>query len=638
MPTIQYLLSMKVELLAPAANLEYGIAAIRAGADAVYVGGPGFGARRSAGVSVDDIATLVEYAHGFGARVYVAMNTILMDDELGAARTQALALAEVGVDALIVQDMAYRMMELPIALHASTQAFCLTPQRVKFLQEAGFARVILERGASLGQIREIRQSTEVELEAFVHGAICVSYSGQCYLGHAVCGRGGNRGACAQACRSNYNLENMRGDRLISNVPLLSPKDLNLSDQLGILVEAGVCSLKIEGRLKELDYVVNVVAYYNLMLEQMMVERTSDGISVPNFEPEPAKSFNRGFTNYMFDGPQVGLGTGAATRSIGVRIGTVVSVAADYAVVTGAAGVLAAGDGVCFIDAKGQNSGTQVNRVESEKVYFNSMEGIAKGVTIFCNRDNDFRPTANSVERKIDVSITFNYNAAPDTYRLIAEDSCGLQAALTLIGPFTKAQNPELAASNLTAALHKSGSTIFNVQYVDIQASEIPFFKASELNAMRRELLESLRMRRVEHYRSHYLPAVVPQPFANNTSATNETVLDYRANIANHLAREFYTRHGFTVSQMALEVECPVSTSPSCKPSAPAIPAKRELMRTPYCLRREIGCCLRRKTFPGMPTLPKLKISDHERLFLENNGSRFELLFDCARCEMAVLSV
>lgn len=613
---------MKVELLAPAANLEYGRAAILAGADAVYIGGPGFGARRAAGVSVNDIEQLVIFAHGFGARVYVAMNTILMEDELNAARAQAIKMYEIGVDALIVQDMAYTMMELPpIELHASTQTFNLTPERVKLLENAGFSRVILERGATMEQIRAVRAVTSVELEAFVHGAICVSYSGQCYLGHALCGRGGNRGGCAQACRSKYNLENSTGKRLISDVPILSPKDLNLSEDLGDLLEAGICSFKIEGRLKELDYVINVTAYYNALLDEMMVERTSDGVSAANFKPDLERSFSRGFTSYMLHGPQRGVGTGAATRSQGFRVGTVVSVTDKYAVVTGAVGVLDNGDGVCFVDPTGENRGTQVNTVAGEKVYFNSMEGIEKGVAIFCNRDNDFRPTAQSVTRTLSVSISVRPCEEKLVFR--AYDtlySPPVEAELEVPNVYEAARNPLSALDAMSAALSKSGGTIFEIENVDIdlQSDQIPFVRSSELNAFRRELLTRYHAARIAAYRR----TEAAKPVTDNRLYTGEK-LDYHANISNSLSRRFYENLGFQINEIALECGAQQTTT-------------HEVMRTPYCVRREVGCCLMDRQFGGQAILPQLRISKHEELFLENNGRRLALVFHCATCEMGVL--
>lgn len=611
----------KIELLAPAANLLFGKAAITSGADAVYIGGPGFGARRAAGNSVQDIAELVSFAHGYGARVYVAMNTLLLDDEIVAAQSLAHECYEIGVDALIVQDMAFLKMDLPpIALHASTQSFNLTPERVDFLSRAGFSRVILERGASLETIRQIRSTTDVQIEAFVHGAICVSYSGQCYLGQSLCGRGGNRGACAQACRSRYNLENERGDRLLTNSNLLSTKDLNLSQELEELLDAGVCSLKIEGRLKELSYVVNNTAYYHQRLEELGVERSSDGMVAIDFEPDPIKSFSRGFTAYNLYGAALGWGSGVSTRSIGEPIGTVVSVAHDYAVITGAAGVLGNGDGVCFVDNRGVTRGTNINTVQNERVYLNNMEAIEKGVAIYRNHDNSFAPDEKSVSRLIAVYPKVRWSAG-DSLTLSVVDQNGFSAQVTLNEPLDNAKNASMALTNLQAALLKTGGTIFQAVEVDVQNDVqgfVPFVPNSTINNLRRELFDKLLETRIKSHRSDIRLVSSLEPLEKPIE------LDFRANVSNSLSQQFYQELGFTVKEQAAELQ------------HERFLCGRPVMRTPYCIRREVGCCLQGKRFEGSPSLPQLKLSPKEQLFIENNGQRFGLQFDCSKCEMTVV--
>lgn len=631
----------KIELLSPAANLEFGKAAIMAGADAVYIGGPGFGARRAAGNSVADIAQLARFAHGFGAKVYVAMNTILFEGEIQAARDQVYRLYEnAGIDALIVQDMAFAEMELPdLALHASTQSFNLEPERVKFLADNGFSRVILERGASLDTIKKIREATDVELEAFVHGAICVAYSGQCYLGHSVCGRGGNRGACAQACRSYYNLENQKGDRLLHNSNLLSPKDMNLSDDLDRLLDAGICSLKIEGRLKELAYVVNNTAYYHQRLEQMGVERSSAGEVMIDFEPDPIKSFSRGFTTYNFDGAGVGWASGDSTRSIGEEIGTVVSIDADCAVIKGAAGVLNNGDGVCFISSTtGQNMGTRVNKVAMERVWLNSTEGLAKGVKIYRNHDHSFRPDQRSVRREVGVSIAMSWDQMLRV-RLEAYDADGCRVEVVDDTQHQVARNKDMARNNLEQALYKTGGTIFYAQQVDVQQDDgdVPFVPNSVINELRRELLDKLVKARIEHhllqtsqdlknYRSKMQLKIGDKNISLDSLNVEAVVsLDFRANVANSLSKEFYRKRGVEVLEMAAESQ-----------KSEDFLVGKVVMTTPFCIRRELGACIMQKQFEGKTTLPQISISPNERLFLENNGARFELSFDCKLCRMQVI--
>lgn len=594
-----------VELLAPAGTAAVGRAAVDAGADAVYIGAERFGARSAAGNAMDEIAALAAYAHGFGARVYLTMNTLLLDDELDAARATAWAAYDAGVDALIVQDMAFTRMELPpVALHASTQTFNLTPERAMFLAETGFSRIVLERGASLSQIRAIRAALpdHVELEAFVHGALCVSYSGQCYLGHVLCGRGGNRGACAQPCRARYDLCDDRGERLVRDRALLSVRDLNLSDRLGDLIDAGVCSLKIEGRLKEADYVVNNTAYYHRRLEALGVPRGSAGRVTCDFEPNPAKSFSRGFTAYYFDGRHTGVAAPEA-RSMGEAVGAV----------TGGGGVLLTlklhpgvtihnGDGLCFRTPDGQLEGCSVNWADGNRLRLNKPVDLAIGTELFRNADRAFRPTA---VRRIPVVVRFS----PSLVEAI--DETGVSAAVELRPEYEPASNRELAERNIRQAFSKAGGTIFDVSRVELTEvdDELPFIPAARLNALRRELLEALLAARLAAYRR---PAPYRRPAAAPTLPPG-LAPDYRANIANAVARRFYREAGFEAVESAWEAQ----PDPDF--------AGREAMRTPYCIRREMGLCLREH--------PEER---GRRLFLENNGARLELEFHCAECEMSLV--
>lgn len=596
-----------VELLSPAGSCAIGRAAIEAGADAVYVGAERFGARTAAGNPMSEIEALARYAHGFGARVYVTMNTLLFDDELEAARRSAWEAYEAGVDALIVQDMAFTQMDLPpIALHASTQTFNLTPDRAAFLAAAGFSRIVVERGASLEQIRAIRAALpeEVELEAFVHGAICVSYSGQCYLGHALCGRGGNRGNCAQPCRAQYDLYNDRGRLLQKDRPLLSVRDLRLGDRLGELIEAGVCSLKIEGRLKEADYVVNNTAYYHRKLSDLGVRRASAGEVAFGFEPNPEKSFSRGFTTYFWDGRRSGVAAPEA-RSVGEAVGTALkSEGTDLTLRLRPGIALHNGDGICFVGRSGRLEGASVNRAAGERIELNKAIRIPVGTQVFRNFDRSFRPSA---ERRLRVAVAFG----PE--RLSATDETGVSASIPLLhGGYEPAANRALAERNIRQAFGKSGGTIFDVAEVSIGFGpdvDLPFVPAAELNALRRELLDALRAARLEAYRR-------PEPYVRPSVAPTRTpgvANDYRANVSNSLAERFYRSAGFEPSEWALEAQ-----------SDPDF-VGREVMRSPYCLRREMGTCLREH--------PELR---HERLYLENNGIRLELVFHCAVCEMGVV--
>lgn len=596
----------KTELLAPAGNAEIGRAAIDAGADAVYIGAERFGAREAAGNAMDDIALLAEYAHGFGAQIYLTMNTLLFENELAAGEKTAWAAYEAGVDALIVQDMAFTQMALPpIALHASTQTFNLTPERAAFLAAAGFSRIVLERGASLAQIHAIRAALpeHIELEAFVHGAICVSYSGQCYLGHALCGRGGNRGGCAQPCRAQYNLYNERGQLLVRDRHLLSMRDLNLSDRLGELIGAGVCSLKIEGRLKEEGYVVNNTAYYHERLNALGVPRTSAGTVACDFTPNPSKSFSRGFTTYFWEGKRRGV-LAPEAKSVGEPIGTVSGCNGPLLTLRLRPGiVMNNGDGICFLSRSGKLEGCSVNRAERNRLFLNRTADIPVGTEIFRNLDRSFRPSAT---RHIAATIRFS----PPL--VTATDETGVSATIMLPDSYDPASNRELAERNIRNAFSKSGETIFEVTEVrvpDVSAGPLPFIPASELNALRREVLAELLKNRLAAYRRP-APYVRPETMPVMPSGIER---DFRANAANSLAERFYREAGVELSEKALEVQGNPDFS------------GREVMRTPYCIRRETGTCLKEH--------PELR---DEQLFLENNGVRLELAFHCAECEMGII--
>lgn len=464
----------RIELLAPAGNAAIGRAAIDAGADAVYIGGAMFSARAAAGNSLAEIGELCAYAHLFGAKVYLAINTLLENDELQAARAMVIEARKAGVDAFIVQDMAFLSMDLPtdIVLHASTQCSNRTAERVAELAAAGFSRVVLERGLNLRQISEICASTDVEIEAFVHGAICISYSGECYLSEALAGRSANRGECAQPCRSLYDLVDARGTVLLRNEPLLSPKDLNLSARLGELIVAGVSSLKIEGRLKDERYVANTVAYYNQKLTELGVERTSFGVSRPMFTPDPERTFTRGFTQYFFDGRTRDVLTHNAPK--GKFMGTVSEVTDKYFRLDRPHD-MGAGDG-----AVNQNgAGLRINRVENGRVFPLTTRGLLAGDRIYCNLFHSFRPRS---VRKIEVEITLNDS------QLELRDIYGHSFTLPLcLEKFDAAQNQAKARETLIKNLAKSGDTIFEVRGVTIELSRVPFVPIAAINELRRAL-------------------------------------------------------------------------------------------------------------------------------------------------------
>jgi putative protease len=600
----------RIELLAPAKSAEVGIQAIYHGADAVYIGGPKFGARLAAGNSLADIESLVKVAHCYYAKVYVALNTILTDAELEETRALICQLYQAGVDALIIQDMGITQLDLPpISLHASTQMDNRTPQKVKFLEDSGFDQVVLARELSFDEIRAISSQTSVRLEAFVHGALCVSYSGQCYLSAALCGRSANRGACAQLCRLPYTLRDAEGRTIAAHQHLLSLRDMNLSEHLRELLDAGVSSLKIEGRLKDEAYVKNVTAFYRQKLDAVLesdnpYNRTSSGRSSYTFVPCLEKSFNRGFTEYFTHGRQ-DVGSFVTPKSQGEPVGRVSSIGAKCLTVD-TSKTLHNGDGFCFVNDRGEFLGFKANRVEGKTIYPLNMPVIEVGTQLNRNYDAAFekelsKPTA---ERKIDVRLRFVQTA--DGFRLEAEDEDHCQVVLPITADADEAKNAERALDTIRTQLSKTGNTPFSVSEVDISLDHPCFFPASQLADWRRQLVQNLTDKRESCRRCE------KHPFEQTSHTYIYKELDYRGNVHNQLARAFYARHGvesISSSYENGEVRDVVN-----------------LMTCRHCIRFSLGLC------------SKNGKSDYkEPFFLEDsNGDRLQLRFDCARCEMVVL--
>lgn len=599
----------RLELLAPAKDLPHGMTAIDYGADAVYIGAPKFGARAAVGNSMDDIRQLADYAHRFRARVFLALNTVLYDDELADAQRIARQAWEAGVDALIVQDMALANMELPpIPLHASTQTFNLSPEKAAFFGKAGFSRVILERAISLDEIRHIRAATDVELEAFVHGAICVCYSGQCYMSQAVSGRSGNRGKCMQPCRWDYNLTGENFRRLATAKHLLSVNDLNLSAHLEALADAGVTSFKIEGRLKDMTYLKNSVAYYRQKLDELIARRTdlarvSEGETAFDFVPDPEKTFSRGFTDYYLTDPKNRVSSFDTPKSVGQYIGEVRKTAKDSFIIDNG-GALANGDGICFV-ADGEMLGTNVNRADGKTAWPNRMDGIAIGTKIYRNYDHTFARGLDRSKTRRTVGVTAQVSVDAERLTLRFTDSAGNTVEQSATGAYDLAQNPAKAEETIRQQVAKTGDTVFRVETIEIEWGTPRFVPSSVLNGLRREALEMLDAQRLKTY-----PREIRRP-SDDTAAYPQTTLDYRANVTNRQAEAFYQKHGVTTIEPGFELQDDH--------------IGREVMRTKYCIRREMGECLREKTcsYPGP-------------MQLENNYNVFELKFDCARCEMALV--
>jgi putative protease len=596
-----------IELLAPAKNYYGGKAAIDCGADAVYMAAQRFGARKAAGNAMADIERLAHYAHRYYAKIYLTLNTILYDHELEAARSIVMDAWRAGIDAVIVQDMALLEMELPpVPLFASTQTHNATPEKVKFLQAAGFQRVILARELSLAQIRDIRQNTAVDLEFFVHGALCVCYSGQCYLSEALAGRSANRGACAQPCRNTYDLLDANGRTLVKNKHLMSLPDLNLSQSLPELLQAGITSFKIEGRLKNESYVKNVVSYYRQQLNNVLTggkyKKASSGTSVYFFTPNPASTFSRGFTDYFLHGRPERLASFHTAKAVGEKIGVVTALHAGYLCYKGKA-TLHNADGICFFDRCNQLCGVKVNKVDGEKIFVQHLQGLQVGATLYRNYDHTFeKQLQNSAKRTIAVDLQFI--VTQDHIRLAAKDEDRVETELLESNIFSPAGNPEKTNENIRVQLEKTGNTIFQIRNTFIQNTPAYFFPVSTLNQWRRALLTRLETAREQQRKR---PQSVHTP---NSAPYPETKVDYRANVANALAQQFYARHGATVAAPAFEI---------------ARSQQTHYMRTKYCLKYEQGYCPKKN--PG-------KIL-HEPLYLFNNGRKIKQTFDCQNCEMTM---
>ena len=496
----------KIEILAPAKNLIQGIAAINSGADAVYIGAPLYGARSNATNSVEDIAELVKYAHLFNAQVFVVINTILYDNELEPCRQLIWELYEIGVDALIIQDMAIMEMELPpIVLHASTQANNRDADKIKFLADAGIQRVVLARELNLHQIKEISEATDVELEFFVTGALCVSFSGNCYMSVANGERSANRGSCAQNCRLPYNLIDGNGDTLIKNSHLLSIKDFDVTDQIPNLVEAGISSFKIEGRLKDIVYVKNNVSYLRQKLDAFLAEnpekytKASSGKCTYLFDSSLDRTFNRGYTDYFVNERHQSIGSWESPKSKGQYIGKLIkTVGNSYQIENGE--LLNNGDGLCFINENNEAEGIYVNRAENGIVYPNVLKEIKEGTFIYRNNDAAFIKLVereDSAVRKISTTLVLKENETG--FELIATDEDGNVSIVNLVHPKEQTKNNQSLAENFKINLAKTGFTPYTADEITIEFSQNWFLPISKINEMRRTVFEQLSEIRLKNY-------------------------------------------------------------------------------------------------------------------------------------------
>ena len=615
----------EIELLAPARDAGIGIAAIDHGADAVYIGGPSFGARSAADNSVADIARLVQYAHRFHARIFVTLNTILRDDELEPARQLAWALYDAGVDALIVQDMGLLELDLPpIQLHASTQCDIRTPEKAAFLESAGFSQLVLARELSLQQIAEIRAATTVPLEFFIHGALCVAYSGQCYISHAHTGRSANRGDCSQACRLPYQVLDGQGRIVAHDKFVLSLKDNNQTANLEALIDAGVQSFKIEGRYKDLGYVKNVTAHYRQRLDRILAERphlqaSSSGQCHFRFDPDPEINFNRGATDYFVQGRKIDIGAFDSPKNPGRSIGWVSRIRPD-AVEIETEATLNNGDGLCYYDLQRELRGLAINTAERidaghwrvrPKDHMADLKDLRVGTEINRNRDQAWQRMLERdyAERRIAVAMTLADCA--DGLSLTLTDAEGYCATVNAALDKQRPHDPVRAEAALREGLGKLGNTIFAATTITLATAEPWFVPASALNMLRREAVAALEAARAAGFSR--LPRALP-----GTAVYPETAVSYLANVYNHKARDFYARHGVTQIDAAFESHEETG--------------EVSLMITKHCVRYSLSLCPRQtQGVTGVHGTVKA-----EPLQLVNGNERLALRFDCKACEMHVV--
>lgn len=608
-------LIMRLELLAPAKNVAFGKEAVNHGADALYVGAPAFGARAAATNTVEDLDELVRYAHLYGAKVFVTVNTLLFDDELEPAVNMIHRLYDIGVDALIIQDMGLLECDFPpIELHASTQCHNANIERIKFLEQVGFSRIVLARETSLEQMRQIRAATTVDLEAFVHGALCVSYSGQCYMSQYLNKRSGNRGCCSQPCRSSYDLYDGAGQLLIKDKHLLSLRDFNASQHIGSMIDAGISSFKIEGRLKDLSYVKNVTAYYRQLLDSMMNghEPASSGRCTFFFTPEVDRTFNRGYTDYFLKDRQP-MASFETQKSRGKCVGKVKSVHGNTLEVDGNE-TFANGDGLCFIGTDGRMQGFLVNGVNGRVVMPNKMPEISVGTVLWRNNDQRFEKMlqGKTAERKVIVNMQFS--AAKDGFVLDVKDEGGLSVSSNIVIEHTPANDSAKASTLIIRQLSKTGDTPFVVSEVVDGTNGTFFVPVSTLNQLRRDALMALADHRMRHFHPE------DKPFDGSNIPYYEANLDYRANVVNSMAEAFYKSHGVKNIERGIEQTLEYDG--------------KALMTTKYCLRYELGCCLKGKC----KSKPKLVLKASDTLVLRNNERRFRFEFDCAECLMRIYAI
>lgn len=599
-----------MELLSPAKNAETGILAINSGADAVYIGASDFGARKAASNSVADIERLVNHAHLYGAKVYVTLNTILYDNEIEPAQKLIRQLYNIGVDALIVQDMGILKMDIPpIELHASTQTHNYDMDRIQFLDKLGFRRIVLARESSLEHIRNVRQSIKAEIECFIHGALCVSFSGQCYMSAQLGGRSANRGECAQACRMKYSLLNSEKKVLIDDAYLLSLRDFGAFNKISQMMDAGVDSFKIEGRLKDESYVANVTAYYRQLIDKISdgKARNSSGICFYDYEPNIHKVFNRGFTEYFLNPKADKMANFASPKSMGEHIGKLIGKKGNTITISSKE-TINNGDGLCYIDGNSLFGFRIEKAVGNNSFIVSTEQNIKTGVQLYRNLDTIFQKKIEHTKTVRKIRIRISAECKNDTLTLKITDEDGISAQKSM-SAHEKANNAEKAINNLKASLMKCGDT-YQVTTINVLCNDgAPFVPNSAANELRRNTLEELEQKR----RQHFHPKGYPTPSADVSYPLADG--NYRLNVSNHLAKEFYAEHGCNIAEPAFELLEKTKG--------------KEVMTTKYCIRREMGYC------------PKIGKTPDEwkgsRFLLHGQYQDFDLTFNCKDCMMQIFA-
>ncbi len=629
------MLPHQLELLSPARTADIGIEAINHGADAVYIGGPSFGARTSADNSLADLERLVKHAHRFHSRIFCTVNTILRDDELEPAAKLIRQLHGIGVDALIIQDMGILELDIPpIQLHASTQCDIRTPEKARFLQDAGLSQIVLARELTLQQIAAVRAATDVDrtiVEFFIHGALCVAYSGQCYISHAHTGRSANRGDCSQACRLPYQVVDSQGRFVAHDKHVLSMKDNNQSDNLRALIDAGVRSFKVEGRYKDLGYVKNITAHYRKLFDEILEERpelarASSGHTTFSFTPDPDQNFNREFTDYFVNGRQDDIGAFDTPKNPGRAIGWVTRVAADHVEIetTSPDTVLHNGDGLCYLDLQKELVGLQTNRCEPVagavgrwKVFpkdpMAGFKDLRKGTEVNRNRDMDWVRTLEKKSSDRRIGVWARLGETPDGLELQLTDEDGCTASATLPCDWQAPKDPAQADAKLRDGLARLGETEFALTDATLALPRPWFVPASLLNALRRDAVAALQAVRLQSLQPLRRAAAVEPPVAYP-----EDTLTYLANVFNHKARDFYAKHGVKVIAAAYEAQ--------------EEEGEVSLMITKHCVRFSLSLCPKQaKGVTGVQGTVRA-----EPLQLINGKEKLTLRFDCKPCEMHVV--